>query len=303
MSLYKKYRPRKFKDMVGNEPTIASLSSKLSSENKPHAYLFTGPSGTGKTTLARITAHKLGCSKSDLVEVDSADYRGIDSVRDIRMKMRLTPLDGGVRVWILDECHQMTGDAQSSLLKALEDTPKHVYFMLATTHPQKLLLTIRNRCTTFNLFPLHEDQLLSLLEDVLSKEGKKVPESVLNQIVQDSLGSARAALVMLDKVIDLPEEKMKDAAKTAIIEEREIIDICRALMGKMRWRDVAKILQGIQEREPEQIRLAVLGYCRSVLLKGENDRAFLIMDSFKEPFYNTGHAGLVHACYEALYTK
>lgn len=301
VNLYRKHRPRKFKDVYGNRATVSSLASKLASPDRPHAFLFSGPSGTGKTTLARIAARKLGCSGADLIEVDSADYRGIDSVRDIRQQMRLSPLSGEVRVWILDECHQLTGDAQSALLKALEDTPAHVYFMLATTHPQKLLPTIRNRCTPFNLSPLDEDDLLALLEGVLLKEAKKVPDAVLAQIVQDSLGSARAALVMLEKVIDLAPGEMAEAAKTAALEEQETIALCRILVAKQkRWVDVTKILKGMTDRDPEQVRLAVLGYCKTVLLGGENEQAFLVMDSFKEPFFNTGQAGLVRACYEAV---
>ena len=148
-SLAVKYRPKRLADFLGNTETVQALRALMEREEMPHTILFTGPSGTGKTTLARIVARRLQCSEHDLQELNTADFRGIDTIRDVVRNMALCPMSGSCRVWILDEVHQLSKDAQHALLKALEDTPKHVYFLLATTDPAKLLPTIRTRCVTF----------------------------------------------------------------------------------------------------------------------------------------------------------
>ena len=158
MSLSRKYRPQSLDEIYGNKAVVKSLGSVLNKKEVPPAFLFTGNSGCGKTSLARIAATQLGCTGHDFKEVDSADFRGIDTIRGIRRQMRLKSMSG-IRVWLLDECHKMSGDAQSALLKALEDPPSHVYFMLATTDPQKLLKTIRNRCVHFEVQPLGNSEI------------------------------------------------------------------------------------------------------------------------------------------------
>ena len=300
MSLHIKHRPKDLISVLGNKSTINALQAIINKENPPHAFLFVGQSGCGKTTLARILVKELGCSDMDIVELNAANFRGIDTAREIIQQMRLTPISGKTRAWIIDESHQLTKDGQSALLKALEDTPKHVYFVLATTDPQKLLPTIKNRCTTFTVQPLSEEKIQLLLKDILNLENKKIPEEALEKISHDCFGSPRMAIVMLDKIIDLPERKMIKAINEASEINHTTIELCRSLVKCSKWIVVAKILTSLQDQEPEQIRLAILGYCKTVLLKEENDRVFLIMESFKEPFFNSGFAGLVRACYEAL---
>ena len=202
MPLHLKYRPKNFSEFVGNPGTVEALETVLAKPKNeiPHAFLFCGPSGCGKTTLARIVKNELGCSNEDFIEIDSGDFRGIDTIRDIRQNMVFRPLSGGIRVWLLDECHQLSKDAQNAFLKALEDTPEHVYFLLATTEPEKLLKTIRTRCARFDVHPLSERMMVRHLRKITEKEGKKVPNEVLSQIASDSLGSVRQALVILDKI-------------------------------------------------------------------------------------------------------
>lgn len=300
MSLYNKYRPTEFKDIVGNLPTIAALESFLTAQDRSHSILFTGGSGQGKTTLARIVAHKLGCLQSDLIELNSANFRGVDTSREIIQQMRLKPISGPIRIWMLDECHKMTNDGQNALLKALEDTPSHVYFILCTTDPQKLLKTIINRCVEFRVQPLPENRLVFLLNRVCEKEGKKVAAEILEQIAKNCQGSARKALTVLEGIIDQdPEQQLRMAQQTAN-EESEVIELCRALVQSKGWKEISKILKELHGVEAEQVRMAVLNYCNKVLLDKDDIKVFLIMDCFKESFYYTGMAGLTRACYQII---
>jgi DNA polymerase III gamma/tau subunit len=300
VSLSTKYRPRLLKDFLGNENIVKALRTMMEREEIPHTLLFTGPSGCGKTTLARIVAARLKCSQYDFTENNAADFRGIDSVRDILRQMTLSPMSGPCRVWLLDECHQLSKDAQHALLKALEDTPKHVYFLLATTDPEKLLPTIKTRCVTFDVKPLNDNLMDALLKSVLQKEGvDNVPQEALDQIVQDSLGSARMALSVLDGIINMEPEDMLEAAKQTTAQQNAAIDLCRALIGKRPWREIAKIIQGL-DQDPESVRRAVLGYAQAVLLKSGQPQAWVVLDSFKQDFFTTGKAGLTLSAYAAV---
>lgn len=302
MPLHLDYRPKTFDEFIGNKPTAEALKTLLNREKKeiPHSLLFTGPSGCGKTTLARIVAGELNCSDFDLKELNIADFRGIDTVRDIRKQVTLRPLGGDTRVWILDECHKLSNDAQNALLKLLEDTPSHVYFLLCTTDPQKLLKTILSRCTEFKVSALSDNRLFRYLGQICAKEGKKVSREVLERISELSEGHPRASLVALDKVIDLPEKKMLRSVDTAIFEQNKAIELCQALIDKKGWKTVSVILKGLKEEDPERVRRAVLGYCSSVLLNKDSPGAFVIMEQFIIPLYDSGYPGLVMASYIAV---
>lgn len=298
-SLAVKYRPKMLKEIVGNDAVVKSLRSLFERGNLPHTMLFTGPSGCGKTTLARIVARYLRCSDWDFQEMNTADFRGIDSSRGIIQQMFLCPMNGPCRVWLLDECHQITKDGQHALLKALEEVPSHVYFLLATTDPEKLLPTVRTRCVTFALHALNDKEMEIVIRRVVEGEKRNVPDEVIEQIIMDSNGSPRMALSILDKIIGMDESEMLEAAKQQAAETNEAIALCRALIGKRPWPEVSRIIQGINQ-DPEQVRRAVLGYMQTVLLKSDNGQAYIVLDAFQKDFFTTGKPGLTMACYLAV---
>lgn len=299
MEFYKKYRPKAFGTVIGNTETVGSLQNMLERKTLPHSILFHGPSGCGKTTLARILKRELKCNSLDFKELNCSDFRGIDTIRDIIRTMSLAPVGGDYRVWLLDEVHQLSKDGQNATLKMLEDTPNHVYFFLCTTDPQKLIKTIRTRCCEMPVRNLAVDELVKLQKRVKKREELDVSEEVLEDIASSSNGSARTALVLLDKISNLPKGQHETAIEAQLEEMNEAIELCRALIKKESWGRITNILKKLKT-DPETVRWNVLGYARAVLLKKNSGQAYIVIDCFKEPFYNSKDAGLIAACYEAI---
>ena len=198
-------------------------------------------------------------------------------------------------------CHELTTQAQDALLKILEDTPKHVYFILCTTDDHKLKPTLKGRCSTFAMKLLEDRQMMSLLRKVVDGEDETLLKPVYQQIIQDGLGHPRNALQILGQVLSVePDNRLKTAEKAAV-EYSQSIELCRVLLNEgSSWKKVSSILIGLKQEEPEKIRRHVLGYCQSVLLKTSNNRAALVMENFLEPFYNTLFPGLIFACYNVI---
>lgn len=311
LSLHRKYRPTTLDDMVGNEAVVESLRSILQRKGaKPHSYLFTGPAGCGKTTLARIVRDALGCGASDYYEMNSAADRGIDKIRDLQQKAKLAPLGGKVKVYLFDEAHKLTNDSQNALLKLLEDTPAHVYLLLATTDPSRLIKPLRDRCTHIQVEPVIRPKLLSFLKKIVALEGvPDFPVTILREIVDAANGSPRVCLVLLDKVIDIPDDEIAlQAIQGFDADESGVIEVCRALIepgltSTQRWMKVRGLLANLRGADPEEIRRACLGYFGSVMMndnkKMPDPRVPEMMLEFLPNTYDSGMSAVIYACYIA----
>ena len=300
MGLYQTYRPNTFDQIFGNEDIVEALTTTLALPDRPHAFLLHGETGCGKTTLGRIIANKIGCVGNDLREIDSADFRGIDTIRDIRKKSQFAPLEGDQRVWILDECHQISKDGQSALLKILEDTPKHITFILCTTDPQKLIPTIKGRCSQFQVSVLEDKQMMKLLFSIAKKEKQKVSRDVYKAIIESAEGHPRNAIQVLEQVLSVEEDKRESVAKKIKESSAQSIELSRALLNVQGWKMVSSILKLLKDQNPESIRRQVLGYATAVLLNKESHQAAAMIDAFSEPTYDIGFPGIVLAAYTVV---
>lgn len=223
-SLYRKYRPLRLDDVVGESQVTGPLSNALKLKKISHAYLFTGPRGTGKTSVARIFAHdvngfsyELEDDYTDIVEIDGASNRGIDDIREIREKAMIKPTLGKYKIYIIDEVHMLTREAFNALLKTLEEPPQHVIFIMATTDLNKVPATILSRAQVYNFKLVPPDVVLKHLEDVCKKEDINIDADALKIIVRRGGGSFRDSLSLLDQISTLSSDEItKDMVEKAI---------------------------------------------------------------------------------------
>jgi DNA polymerase-3 subunit gamma/tau len=196
MSLHLDYRPQNLDEIIGNQETILKLEKQLLNPDGPHVFLLSGTRGCGKTTLARIATEMIGCDERDIMEIDVANNRGKEDASKLKEGIRFFPMFGKTKAYILDEVHQGTPAYFNALLKTLEDTPKHVYFFLCTTDPQKVLTTVKSRCSQYTVDPLTQKETVQLLEWVLENEEKELDKAELKKISEVCEGIPREALII-----------------------------------------------------------------------------------------------------------
>lgn len=303
MGIYQEVRPTTLDGIVGNEDLVDSLKGLALNKERPQTYLFTGPSGTGKTTLARILAREFGANEMSIREVNSSNNRGIDTAREIISELEYVPSEG-ILVYIIDEVHKTTNEWQNAMLKVLEEPPEYVYFMLCTTEPSKLIAAVKNRCIELKTSLLGSAEMISLLRKINRDKKLGVMPALLEDIDAKSQGSPRLAINILEYLSSssTPEGQEKLLAKWVGggDESPQTIELCRAVLNCANWRELAPLVKECQE-DVEKIRHAVLGYMSSVLLGGKRiERAAIALKYFAEPFYNTGKAGLILACLNTL---
>jgi len=265
--LYQTVRPQNLSEIVGNSATIGALRTMLRrpSEKRPHTILLKGPSGCGKTTIARILAKEFGSIDLSTTELNAANTRGIDTIREIGGNAFLVGLGGTAKTYIFDESHQLTSAAQEALLKIIEDNPPHCYFILCTTEPHNIIKTVRNRCTEYELSLLPRKQIIELLETVCEKEKLNIDKDIIEAISYTSEGSPRTALVSLEQVIGVEDvDQALELLVKGTEKDSNVIDLCVLLLmnpnvRRKKWKQIIETFSNISV-DPERVRRAILTY-------------------------------------------
>jgi len=290
-ALYRVFRPQRFSEVKGQDHISTTLKNALLADRLAHAYLFCGPRGTGKTSSAKILAKAVNClhpqdgepcnqcenclainqeSFLDVLEIDAASNRGIDEIRDLRDKIRFAPAQGKRKVYIIDEVHMLTTEAFNALLKTLEEPPSHVLFILATTDPQKIPLTVLSRCQRFDFRKINTEEIRQHLADIVAEENVSISPAALTTIARKASGGMRDAISILDQCIAF-------AGKQVEISHVEMV------LGTISEEDTAALLQAVLEqnyqklfdlltsfaasgKEMKQILRDLIEYCRQLLM-------------------------------------
>lgn len=292
VALYRKWRPQGFDALVGQDPIRRTLKNSVAAGRISHAYLFTGPRGTGKTSTAKILAKALNCqnrredgepcgicsncvgiqdgSSMDVFEIDAASNRGIDQIRDLREAVKFAPTEGAYKVYIIDEVHMVTNDAFNAFLKTLEEPPSHVVFILATTEPQKIPATILSRCQRYDFRRITTHDIVERLEEVMADSGFSAEPSALQLIAVQAGGGLRDALSILDQAVAMAEGPITEKLV------RDLLGLVgqeamASLVDSLIERNLSKSLTLVEElrqngQEPRQTLGQLLEYLRLLVL-------------------------------------
>ncbi|WP_416650958.1 DNA polymerase III subunit gamma/tau [Candidatus Pseudothioglobus sp. Uisw_086] len=272
--LARKYRPHNFKELVGQTHTIRTLVNALDNNNLHHGFLFTGTRGVGKTTIARIFAKSVNCENGvsskpcgkcetcieidkgqsvDLIELDAASHTGVDNMREILENAQYTPTKNLYKIYLIDEVHMLSKSSFNALLKTLEEPPKHIKFLLATTDPKKLPITILSRCLQFNLNKLSHDEIFNHLKFIMDAENLKYEDEALSKIADFGNGSMRDALSLLDQSISYGNGSVKE-------------DDLKAMLGLVSHNEIVQLASMVIKRDAQQVLL----FIKELAYKGEN---------------------------------
>lgn len=292
--LYRKYRPQTFSEFIGQEPIVQTLTNAILNGTVSHAYLFAGPRGSGKTTLARILAKAVNCENRkenefepcnkcsscleimegrsmDLIEIDAASHRGIDEIRELKDGVRFVPTKSKYKVFIIDESHQLTKEAFNALLKTLEEPPPYAIFILATTEIHKMLPTIVSRCQRFDFRKFTLPEITKKLEFICQKEKIKIEKPALELIVLNSEGSIRDAESLLDQLSTLygeKEIKVQDIKDLLGLVEIELVSKFCDFLSQKNSKGAIGFLNEITEKglDLEEFSKTLINYLRKILV-------------------------------------
>lgn len=304
VSFYRKWRPKTFEEIIGQERVTRTLQNALRANRVVHAYLFAGHRGTGKTTTARILAKALNCVTGpaptpcnacanceaigggfsvDVIEIDAASNRGIEEIRELRDRIRLAPTQGRYKVYIIDEAHMLTTEAANALLKTLEEPPEHAVLILVTTEPHRLPPTILSRCQRFDFRRVSQRELITRLRRIAETEGFAVEEPALILIAASADGSVRDAESVLDQLVAFAEGPIKPqdvVAVLGILEEETALRLAAAVIA----RDVIESLRLVNQvtsegKDVRQVIRTLLDHFRDLLVVKTGDQTSDLLDT------------------------
>lgn len=307
-SLHVKFRPEVFSDVIGQNAIIKSLQ-RVVKDKRAKTFLFNGPAGTGKTTLARILAAEIsGRSPVSLIEYDGATKSGADDVRELLASLQYRAIGGSPNKFvILDEAHRLSAAAWTVLLKPTEEPPTHVYYALCTTETAKIPKAIMTRFLRYDLKPVKEELILELLIKVCDAEKFDTTDDILEVIAEECAGSPRQALVYLESCLACTSVSEARQIMRSAGQSKELIDLARWLVaGKNHnWTEAQKYLKALEGQEAESCRIVLTNYFAAVLLNAKTDKQAIpllgLIECFSRPYYSADKlAPLLHSVGLAL---